>query len=142
MDGRDRKDVRPGFTVDIFLKRDQRTGRLTPEWTRSDFGPPRRPASRCMPYYLRRAFISELLLKTDELTAQRLARHANSSMTGPYDRGGERKAERAVCLVYVPYLPQRRGRGGEVSRQRSGDTQGYRACKLRSGMSIYRHHGC
>jgi uncharacterized repeat protein (TIGR03833 family) len=29
MDGRERKDVRPGLTVDIVLKRDQRTGRLT-----------------------------------------------------------------------------------------------------------------
>ncbi len=29
MDGRERKDVRPGITVDIILKQDQRTGRLT-----------------------------------------------------------------------------------------------------------------
>jgi uncharacterized repeat protein (TIGR03833 family) len=29
MDGKDRKDVRPGLTVDIVLKQDQRTGRLT-----------------------------------------------------------------------------------------------------------------
>ena len=29
MDGRERKDVRPGLTVDIVLKHDQRTGRLT-----------------------------------------------------------------------------------------------------------------
>ena len=29
MDGRERKDVRPGHTVDIVLKQDQRTGRLT-----------------------------------------------------------------------------------------------------------------
>ena len=29
MDGRERKDVRPGFAVDIVLKQDQRTGRLT-----------------------------------------------------------------------------------------------------------------
>jgi uncharacterized repeat protein (TIGR03833 family) len=29
MDGRERKDVRPGLTVDIVLKQDQRTGRLT-----------------------------------------------------------------------------------------------------------------
>lgn len=29
MDGRERKDVRPGFTVDIVLKQDQRTGKLT-----------------------------------------------------------------------------------------------------------------
>jgi uncharacterized repeat protein (TIGR03833 family) len=29
MDGRERKDVRPGLTVDIVLKEDQRTGRLT-----------------------------------------------------------------------------------------------------------------
>ncbi len=29
MDGRERKDVRPGFTVEIVLKQDQRTGRLT-----------------------------------------------------------------------------------------------------------------
>ena len=29
MDGRERKDVRPGRTVDIVLKQDQRTGRLT-----------------------------------------------------------------------------------------------------------------
>jgi uncharacterized repeat protein (TIGR03833 family) len=28
MDGRERKDVRPGLTVDIVLKQDQRTGRL------------------------------------------------------------------------------------------------------------------
>jgi uncharacterized repeat protein (TIGR03833 family) len=29
MDGRERKDVRPGLTVDIVMKQDQRTGRLT-----------------------------------------------------------------------------------------------------------------
>ncbi len=29
MSGRDRKDVRPGLKVDIVLKHDQRTGRLT-----------------------------------------------------------------------------------------------------------------
>ncbi len=29
MDGRERKDVRPGLTVEIVLKQDQRTGRLT-----------------------------------------------------------------------------------------------------------------
>jgi uncharacterized repeat protein (TIGR03833 family) len=29
MDGKDRKDVRPGLTVDIVLKQDQRTGSLT-----------------------------------------------------------------------------------------------------------------
>ncbi len=29
MDGRERKDVRPGLTVAIVLKQDQRTGRLT-----------------------------------------------------------------------------------------------------------------
>jgi uncharacterized repeat protein (TIGR03833 family) len=29
MDGRERKDVRQGLTVDIVLKQDQRTGRLT-----------------------------------------------------------------------------------------------------------------
>jgi uncharacterized repeat protein (TIGR03833 family) len=29
MDGRRREDVRPGLTVDIVLKQDQRTGRLT-----------------------------------------------------------------------------------------------------------------
>ncbi len=29
MDGRERKEVRPGLTVDIVLKQDQRTGRLT-----------------------------------------------------------------------------------------------------------------
>lgn len=29
MDGRERKDVRPGLTVNIVLKQDQRTGRLT-----------------------------------------------------------------------------------------------------------------
>lgn len=29
MDGRERKDVSPGLTVDIVLKQDQRTGRLT-----------------------------------------------------------------------------------------------------------------
>ena len=29
MNGRDRKEVRPGLTVDIVLKQDQRTGRLT-----------------------------------------------------------------------------------------------------------------
>jgi uncharacterized repeat protein (TIGR03833 family) len=28
MDGRERKDVRPGLTVDIIMKQDQRTGRL------------------------------------------------------------------------------------------------------------------
>lgn len=29
MDGKERKDIRPGLTVDIVLKHDQRTGRLT-----------------------------------------------------------------------------------------------------------------
>jgi uncharacterized repeat protein (TIGR03833 family) len=29
MGGRERKDVRPGLAVDIVLKQDQRTGRLT-----------------------------------------------------------------------------------------------------------------
>ncbi|HEX8561038.1 MAG TPA: YwbE family protein [Pyrinomonadaceae bacterium] len=29
MDGSERKDVRPGLTVNIVLKQDQRTGRLT-----------------------------------------------------------------------------------------------------------------
>ena len=29
MDGRDRRYVRPGLTVDIVLKKDQRAGRLT-----------------------------------------------------------------------------------------------------------------
>ena len=29
MDGRDRKDIRPGLKVNIVLKDDQRTGRLT-----------------------------------------------------------------------------------------------------------------
>ena len=29
MDGTERRDVRPGRTVDIVLKQDQRTGRLT-----------------------------------------------------------------------------------------------------------------
>jgi uncharacterized repeat protein (TIGR03833 family) len=29
MDGRERKDVRQGLTVEIVLKQDQRTGRLT-----------------------------------------------------------------------------------------------------------------
>ncbi|MFL6284977.1 MAG: YwbE family protein [Pyrinomonadaceae bacterium] len=29
MDGRERKDVRPGLTVDIVMKQDQRTGKLT-----------------------------------------------------------------------------------------------------------------
>ena len=29
MGGRERKDIRPGLTVDIVLKQDQRTGRLT-----------------------------------------------------------------------------------------------------------------
>ena len=29
MGGRERKDVRPGLTVDIVMKQDQRTGRLT-----------------------------------------------------------------------------------------------------------------
>ena len=29
MNGRERKDVRPGLTVGIVLKQDQRTGRLT-----------------------------------------------------------------------------------------------------------------
>jgi uncharacterized repeat protein (TIGR03833 family) len=29
MDGRERKDVRPGLTVNIVMKQDQRTGRLT-----------------------------------------------------------------------------------------------------------------
>ena len=59
---------------------------------------------RCTPHDLRRTFISELLDKTDEFTAQRLARHANSSTTGRYDRRGEREAERAVRSLYVPYV--------------------------------------
>ena len=29
MDGRDRKDIRPGLTVAIVLKKDQRSGKLT-----------------------------------------------------------------------------------------------------------------
>ena len=29
MDGRERKEIRPGLTVGIVLKQDQRTGRLT-----------------------------------------------------------------------------------------------------------------
>lgn len=29
MDGRERENVKPGLTVDIVLKQDQRTGRLT-----------------------------------------------------------------------------------------------------------------
>jgi uncharacterized repeat protein (TIGR03833 family) len=29
MDGKERKDVRPGLTVDVVLKHDQRTGSLT-----------------------------------------------------------------------------------------------------------------
>jgi uncharacterized repeat protein (TIGR03833 family) len=29
MDGKDRKDIRPGLRVDIVLKQDQRTGRVT-----------------------------------------------------------------------------------------------------------------
>jgi uncharacterized repeat protein (TIGR03833 family) len=29
MDGRERKDVRPGLAVDVVRKQDQRTGRLT-----------------------------------------------------------------------------------------------------------------
>ena len=29
MDGRERKDVRPGLTVNVVMKQDQRTGRLT-----------------------------------------------------------------------------------------------------------------
>ena len=29
MDGRQREDVRPGLTVDVVQKQDQRTGRLT-----------------------------------------------------------------------------------------------------------------
>jgi len=29
MDGRERKDVRPGLTVDVVMKQDQHTGRLT-----------------------------------------------------------------------------------------------------------------
>ena len=29
MDGKERKDIRPGLTVDIVLKQDQRSGRLT-----------------------------------------------------------------------------------------------------------------
>ena len=29
MDGQNRKDIHPGLEVDIVLKRDQRTGRLT-----------------------------------------------------------------------------------------------------------------
>ena len=29
MDGRDRRNIRPGLTVDIVLKKDQRSGKLT-----------------------------------------------------------------------------------------------------------------
>ena len=29
MDGRERRDIRPGLTVDIVLKKDQGTGKLT-----------------------------------------------------------------------------------------------------------------
>ena len=29
MDGRDLRDIRPGITVDIVLKKDQRSGKLT-----------------------------------------------------------------------------------------------------------------
>lgn len=29
MSGKDRKDIKPGLSVDIVLKQDQRTGRLT-----------------------------------------------------------------------------------------------------------------
>ena len=29
MDGRDRRDIRPGITVDIVLKKNQRSGKLT-----------------------------------------------------------------------------------------------------------------
>ncbi|CAB1057050.1 Uncharacterized protein YwbE [Olavius sp. associated proteobacterium Delta 1] len=29
MDGRNRRDIRPGIEVDIVLKKDQRTGKLT-----------------------------------------------------------------------------------------------------------------
>ena len=29
MDGKDRRDIRPGLTVDIVLKKDQRSGNLT-----------------------------------------------------------------------------------------------------------------
>ena len=29
MDGRDRRNLRPGLTVDIVLKKDQRSGKLT-----------------------------------------------------------------------------------------------------------------
>ena len=29
MDGKNRKDIKPGLTVDIVLKKDQRTGKLT-----------------------------------------------------------------------------------------------------------------
>ena len=29
MDGRDRRNIRPGLTVDIVLKKDQRSGNLT-----------------------------------------------------------------------------------------------------------------
>lgn len=29
MNGQDRKDIKPGLTVDIVLKQDQRSGRLT-----------------------------------------------------------------------------------------------------------------
>ena len=29
MDGRDRRDIRPGLTVDIVLKKDQRSNKLT-----------------------------------------------------------------------------------------------------------------
>lgn len=37
MDGKERKDIRPGLRVDIILKRDQRTGRLTCEYHKHRF---------------------------------------------------------------------------------------------------------
>jgi uncharacterized repeat protein (TIGR03833 family) len=48
MDGSERKDVRPGLTVDIVLKQDQRTGRLTrgvkDVLTKSSFHPKTAPS--------------------------------------------------------------------------------------------------
>lgn len=80
---------------------------------------------RCTPHDLRRTFISELLDSTDEWTAQRLARHKNSSTTGRYDRRGERAERKAVRDLYVPYLkpptrprPKRRPRKGRRRRHR------------------------
>ena len=48
MDSRERKDVRPGLTVDIVLKQDQRTGRLTCGVVKDVLtkSPPTRTASR------------------------------------------------------------------------------------------------